>query len=123
MQDTPTVTIQLRSSISHDYSSSFTRDYTPDDGTALAFVDGYNASVSLSGDVLRWYSTAGAGKGVYESVPYSDFYGTEPKFGGGLRSINGLRDDVSFDASTSVTLSVTMSQGGDETLITIGSNR
>jgi len=77
-----------------------------------AFVDGYNTTVTMSGDTLTFYAGAGVGRGIWKTPPYSNIDEYVPWDFDGLRSINGQTGMVGIQAQAPVTITETSSDHG-----------
>jgi len=75
------------------------------DGSMLSIHNGYNISVSRTGNTVTLLAASGAGRGSYSYLPFSEFSGKTITQGRGLRSINGVTGDIqllSYGASVHI---------------------
>ena len=74
-------------------------------GSLIPFISGNNVSVSWSGGTVYMNGRAGGGIGYYEKPPFFDAKEIDPAGPSGLRSINGIYDNVTISGGSPIEVS------------------
>lgn len=100
LQLAPRLSVVERTNVTKEGTAVYS-DPVPVSGPTVKINNGHNVRVSGSTSNIRFSGGAGAGKGLYEELPFIDITPEDLQIGQGLRSINGLTHNVNIIGDTS----------------------